>query len=263
MIGAVRLAQTKTQRGNFRPGPRAGSTGDGSADYLSSCGVLHLTLPTTTMSRPIDTSAVPYQGPPLYAVSDDLVHLDVLDMKSTDERLWVPQSKDVWFRPLLFNTSQGYFVNLLRVRKSGILSRHRHAGPVHATTLKGRWHYLEHDWWAEEGSYAFEPPGDIHTLEVPEDSGEMITMFHVTGAYIYVDSAGSVIGMEDVFSKIELAKAHFEKVSQQVTINLHTSLISLDRSRCQLCRQIHSMIERSTFCVNRLLLPFSALHMHI
>jgi 2,4'-dihydroxyacetophenone dioxygenase len=171
----------------------------------------HLSI--AKMTRPTDTSAVPYQGPPLYAVPDDLVHLDVLDIKNTDERLWVPQSKDVWFRPLLFNTSQGYFVNLLRVRKSGILSRHRHAGPVHATTLKGRWHYLEHDWWAEEGSYAFEPPGDIHTLEVPEGVEEMITMFHVTGAYIYVDPQGKPEAVEDVFSKIELARAHFEKVS--------------------------------------------------
>ncbi|WRT63099.1 uncharacterized protein IL334_000002 [Kwoniella shivajii] len=164
------------------------------------------------MTRPTDTSAVAYQGPPLYAVPEDLVHLNVLDMNNTDERLWVPQAKDVWFRPLLFNTSQGYFVNLLRVRKSGILSRHRHAGPVHATTLKGRWHYLEHDWWAEEGSYAFEPPGDIHTLEVPEGVEEMITMFHVTGAYIYVDPMGKPEAVEDVFSKIDLARAHFEKV---------------------------------------------------
>ena len=145
-----------------------GSTGHWPVDYIYQLSLTPLHLFITTMTRPTDTSAVPYQGPPLYAVPDDLVHLDVLDMKNTDERLWVPQSKDVWFRPLLFNTSQGYFVNLLRVRKSGILSRHRHAGPVHATTLKGRWHYLEHDWWAEEGSYAFEPPGDIHTLEVPE-----------------------------------------------------------------------------------------------
>jgi 2,4'-dihydroxyacetophenone dioxygenase len=72
---------------------------------------------------------------------------------------------------------------------------------------------LEHDWWAEEGSYAFEPPGDIHTLEVPEGVEEMITMFHVTGAYIYVDPQGKPEAVEDVFSKIELARAHFEKVS--------------------------------------------------
>jgi hypothetical protein len=35
--------------------------------------------------------------------------------------------------------------NLLRVRKSGILSRHRHPGPVHAFVLKGSWRYLEHE----------------------------------------------------------------------------------------------------------------------
>ena len=103
-------------------------------------------------------------------------------------------------------------VNLLRVRKSGILSRHRHAGPVHATVLKGRWHYLEHPWWAEEGGYAYEPPGDIHTLEVPADVKEMITLFHVTGAYIYVDVDGNTVGVEDVFSKLEKAREHYKAV---------------------------------------------------
>ena len=163
-------------------------------------------------SRPTDLSAVPYSGPPLYKVPEDLVVANVLDIDNVDERLWVPQAKDVWFRPLIFSVSQGYFVNLLRVRKSGILSRHRHAGPVHATVLRGRWHYLEHEWWAEEGSYAFEPPGDIHTLEVPEGVTEMVTLFHVTGAYIYVDPQGKPEAIEDVFSKIDLARAHFEKI---------------------------------------------------
>ena len=78
--------------------------------------------------------------------------------------------------------SQRYFVNLLRVRKAGTLSRHRHAGPVHAVTLKGRWHYLKHEWWAEEGGYSFEPPGDVHTFEAPNGVEEMVTPLHVTGA---------------------------------------------------------------------------------
>lgn len=68
----------------------------------------------------------PTAGPPLRCQHD------------ADERLWVPQASDVSFRPLLLLMSQGHFVNLLRVRKTGILSRHRHAGPVHAMTLKGR-----------------------------------------------------------------------------------------------------------------------------
>src|SRR5262245_66625564 len=32
-----------------------------------------------------------------------------------DERVWVPQAPDVWFRPLMFNTVQGGWCNLLRV----------------------------------------------------------------------------------------------------------------------------------------------------
>ena len=111
-----------------------------------------------------------------------------------DERLWVPQTDTVSFRPLCFNTSLGYYVNLLRVRKSGktpppppfsfqdvklstkytkqmvicllslfpgLLNRHRHTGPVHGFVVKGTWKYLEHDWVATEGSYVFEPPGAL------------------------------------------------------------------------------------------------------
>ena len=25
---------------------------------------------------------------------------------------------------------------------------------MHAFTIRGRWHYLEHDWWAEQGGYS-------------------------------------------------------------------------------------------------------------
>ena len=84
-----------------------------------------------------------------------------------DERVWVPQVENVWFRPLCLHTGQGDWVNLLRVRKSGVLSRHRHPAPVHGFVLRGRWHYLEHDWIAREGGYVFEPPGETHTLVVP------------------------------------------------------------------------------------------------
>ena len=85
-----------------------------------------------------------------------------------DDRLWVPQAENVWLRPLCLNRSQGYWTNLLKVTKAGVLSRHRHPQPVHGWVLKGRWHYLEHDWMAEEGSYVYEPPGETHTLVVPE-----------------------------------------------------------------------------------------------
>jgi hypothetical protein len=145
-------------------------------------------------------------------VVDDLVEPGALDIDSGDERLWVPQADGVVFRPLILSVSQGYFVNILRVRRTGQVSRHRHTGPVHAFTLRGRWHYPEHGWWAEEGTYSFEPPGDVHTLIVPDGVTEMATLFHVTGSYVYVDEHGEPTGVEDVFSKLANAREHYEKV---------------------------------------------------
>ena len=153
-----------------------------------------------------DQRHLPYQLPfPPEAATEIVVGAAVPE----DERVWVPQAPDVWFRPLCLNTVQGYWVNLLRVRKSGILSRHRHPAPVHGYVIRGRWHYLEHDWVAREGSYVFEPPGETHTLVVPEDVAEMVTLFHITGAMVYVDPWGQQTGYEDVFTKIAMYRAHY------------------------------------------------------
>jgi len=152
---------------------------------------------------------MPYQMSPPKEALDDIV---IADAVPNDERLWVPQAENVWFRPLCLNRSQGYWMNLLRVRKSGVLSRHRHPQAVHGFVIKGRWHYLEHDWVAEEGGYVYEPPGETHTLVVPDDVEEMITYFQVNGVMCYVDPYGKVLGYEDVFSKIDLCKEHFNEV---------------------------------------------------
>ena len=37
-------------------------------------------------------------------------------------------------------------------------------------------------------------------------------MFHVTGAYIYVDPDGKPTGVEDVFTKIAHARKHYEAI---------------------------------------------------
>jgi 2,4'-dihydroxyacetophenone dioxygenase len=126
-----------------------------------------------------------------------------------DERVWVPQAPDVWFRPLLLNTVSGGWCNLLRVRKSGVLSRHRHPMMVVGYVIKGKWFYREHDWVATEGSFVYEPPGEVHTLEVPADCAEMITFFNIQGAMIYVNVAGEQTGYEDVWTKIEMCRAHY------------------------------------------------------
>ena len=129
-----------------------------------------------------------------------------------DERVWVPQAPNVWFRPLLFNTVNGGWCNLLRVRKSGVLSRHRHPMVVTGYVIKGSWRYLEHDWIATEGSFVYEPPGEVHTLVVPEDCPEMITHFNIQGAMIYLDADDKHIGYEDVWTKIDMCRAHYEAV---------------------------------------------------
>ena len=129
-----------------------------------------------------------------------------------DERVWVPQADNVWFRPLLLNTVSGGWSNLLRVRKSGILSRHRHPMIVTGYVVKGSWRSLEHDWVATEGSFVYEPPGEIHTLVVDEGVPEMITFFTISGAMIYLDETGQMNGYEDVFTKIEMCRRHYRAV---------------------------------------------------
>ena len=152
---------------------------------------------------------IPYQLPmPENALPEIVIPSAIPD----DDKLWVKQAENVYFRPLCLNASQGYWMNLLKVTKSGVLSRHRHPNAVHGFVLKGRWHYLEHDWEAKEGSYVYEPPGETHTLVVPDDVEEMITFFQVNGIMSYVDPWGKLLGYEDVFTKIDLCRKHFTNI---------------------------------------------------
>jgi hypothetical protein len=62
------------------------------------------------------------------------------------------------------------------------------------------------------GDYAFEPAGETHTLIVPDDVQEMVTLFYVTGNYTYVDPCGVALGYEDVFTKLEMASRYYESI---------------------------------------------------
>ena len=169
-------------------------------------------MPTPETAAPstlADEARMPYQLPmPAEARAEIVVPGVIPD----DDRIWVPQADRVWFRPLCLNVSQGYWMNLLKVTRAGVLSRHRHPNPVHGYVLRGRWYYLEHDWVAETGSYVFEPPGETHTLVVPEDVAEMITLFQVNGVMSYVDPWGKPIGYEDVFTKIDMCRRHYDAI---------------------------------------------------
>ena len=164
------------------------------------------------MTAPVPPTSekwLPYKHPMPKESPPELVVPNVIPQ---DERIWVPVDDNVWFRPLCMSASRGYWMNLLRVRRAGVLSRHRHPQPVHGYVIKGRWRYLEHDWEAREGGYVYEAPGETHTLVVDEGVEEMITLFQVNGVMLYVDPDGAVMGYEDVFTKIDLCRAHYTKV---------------------------------------------------
>ena len=131
--------------------------------------------------------------------------------EATDERMWVELEPNVWFRPLFFDMTNGSHCEMLRVRRGGVLSRHKHPSVVHGLVLKGRWRYLEHSWVAEQGSYVYEPPGEVHTLTVDDDD-EMISFFYIGGPTLYVDDEDRVTQVEDNFALIEMARNHYEKV---------------------------------------------------
>ncbi len=156
-----------------------------------------------------DTAAEPFLGSQPQDMRPDLV---IADVWPRDDKLWVPLSDGVWSRPLHFNVTAGQYTHLMRVTRAGIIARHRHTGPVFAHVLKGRWHYLEHEWVAEEGGFVFEPGGETHTLVVPDDCEEMATLFQVNGCLIYVTPEGAPIGYDDVFTRIATARAHYASV---------------------------------------------------
>ena len=130
---------------------------------------------------------------------------------SGDEREWVPAAMPgVWMRPLLFDTLRGAWVNVVRMRTEGFISRHHHPAPVHGYVIKGSWRYLERDWVAEAGSYVFEAPGDTHTLWA--EPGESLTLFWINSCLIELDEQGQPIGAADVFTRIDQAERHYEAV---------------------------------------------------
>ena len=44
---------------------------------------------------------------------------------------------------------------------------------------------------------------------MPDDCAEMITFFNISGAMIYLDADGRQTGYEDVWTKIEMCRAHY------------------------------------------------------
>jgi len=76
--------------------------------------------------------------------------------------------------------------------------------------LKRSWFYAERDWVATEGTYVYEPPGDVHTLMGAAEESYTLCVIH--GTLIELDQYGKPIKYGDVFNRLEQASDHFEHV---------------------------------------------------
>lgn len=137
----------------------------------------------------------------------------VVDSDLDNDAVWVPIRPGVELRPMMFDVSNGGWSSLLRIAPGAQLACHYHTQPVHGFTLRGSWRYLEHNWVAHEGTYIYEPPGEMHTLQADAKTG-MTTYFVTRGALIYTDEAGRQIGYEDVFTRLALCRDHYARTGR-------------------------------------------------
>lgn len=115
---------------------------------------------------------------------------------------WVPLSEGVHYRPLRFDFATGMWVNVLRIDPGAQLGKHRHSGgPVLAYTIEGRWWYLERSWVAEPGTFVWEPPGDIHTLQTGPEG--MTTVFVTDGVLQFFGADGELDHEDTVFTRYQ------------------------------------------------------------
>jgi hypothetical protein len=129
-----------------------------------------------------------------------------------DEGVWVPNGPGVEFKPLHFWGATGTWAQLSRIQPGVKITRHVHTGgQVFAYTLEGSWHYLEHDWVARPGTWVWEPPADVHTLEVLGDV-PMTALFVLSGVVQYLDENDQVVKQDEFRLRRSLYTQHCAKL---------------------------------------------------
>ncbi|HET6953095.1 MAG TPA: 2,4'-dihydroxyacetophenone dioxygenase family protein [Acidimicrobiales bacterium] len=81
---------------------------------------------------------------------------------------------------------------------------HRHTGLVYAYTVRGAWRYREYDYVNRAGSFLYEPPGSVHTLECIEDDTQV--WFQMHGVNLNLDADGDI---ESVFDGTGTLEAYY------------------------------------------------------
>jgi 2,4'-dihydroxyacetophenone dioxygenase len=123
---------------------------------------------------------------------------DVVRHVGEDDAAWADTGMGIKLKVVRYDQLKGTWVIMNRFDPGTRLQIHRHTGPVDGYTLRGRWHYLEYDFWSTPGSYIYEPANSVHTLDVPEDNtGETDVLFIIEGALLNLDPEGNVESYSD------------------------------------------------------------------
>lgn len=118
--------------------------------------------------------------------------------RAESELPFVPYQEGVVFQLLQVSLDSGLWVVRVRFEPGVQLQRHRHTGEVMAFTYSGSWRYLEYPEVNTSGSYLYEPPGSIHTLNVPASNTEITDVFFaVKGANLDLDDDDQVLSILD------------------------------------------------------------------
>ena len=169
-----------------------------------------LRRPAMPPMRPDPNPRMPYQHP---MPKETLADIVIPDAIPADERVWVPQGENVWFRPLCLNRSQGYWMNLLRVRKSGVLSRHRHPQPVHGLRAQGALALSRARLGGGGGRLCLRAAGrDAHPGGAGRRGGDDHLLPGQRHHGLRRPLGRAARAIEDVFTKIDMCREHYAEV---------------------------------------------------
>ena len=133
-----------------------------------------------------------------------------------DDFPWATWLEGIDVKLLRINEKEGRYTMVAKFAPGVQLPTHRHFGAVQAYTIQGRWRYLEYDWVAEAGHYAYEPPGSEHTLRAEGDGEDTIVLFTIEGGLIVFGPEGEYWAYEDATTAKERYFIALEHQGKQI-----------------------------------------------
>jgi hypothetical protein len=140
---------------------------------------------------------------------DRLLTLNIHREPAIDLGHLIPGMK-LW--PLFLDPDNGTWVLYAHYAPGTRLPKHFHTGAVHFFTTRGTWGYEEYPQDPQTaGSYLYEPPGTVHTFNIPAEATETVEGFMVvSGVNVVFDDDGNYLGTDHAGSMeaiiIECAK---------------------------------------------------------